>query len=238
VIAAREHVRLTIFAIAATSLLAVPSAARADTYTSFQSRAEGCSGGGSVCGGFPLIPAGSAASSFHADDTGAIDIGARADGGIPSLTCVPAVTCLPVIAQYHAEAAAIVWVDLDVPDGAHSVYVRAVSHVTEVTKEATPAIGHATASAVGTLSALEAEGASRAACSDSGEIIGRAIEFVTTEPADHVLQTTIACAGDGAVLSGARWRVALRAKVAATTDGGSAHARVRAELTSVTFDIA
>ena len=224
-------VRLSSILTAAVLLCALP--AHAETFTSFQARAEGCSGGGNVCGGFPLVPAGSAAATYHASSDGSVDVSASVDRGVPSPLCRPGVACVPAVARYHAEAVAEVWVDVPSAVGAHRVDVAVAYEIGELTVARSTTVGNADASLI---AAVEVTGAAQEpVCSDGSDGVGTTtVPLVAGTPhGSYDVATSIACEGSGATLSAGSWRVRLSVRVAATTDGGSAEAHGRAGLTSV-----
>lgn len=225
-------------ALAVAAALLVPAHAGATTYTTFEARSEGCSGGGEVCGTFPLVRAGSASYEHRAQTDGTVDLSVRVEGGIPSPGCVGPYTCVPPLSQYHAEAAGTVWVDVETADGASAVAVRADYRLVELTAARSALVGRADVSLSGAVTVAEAPASTQASCSDGSDVAGRVTEAISagSEPGEHTIVTTLGCAGGG-TLSAARWRVALSLRVAGTTDGGTAEARAHAALVAVAIDV-
>lgn len=208
------------------------SAASSATYTTFEAFSEGCSGGGDVCGTFPLIPSGSAEYSHSAGPDGTLDLAASTDGGLPLAMCLPA-ACPP--GQYHAEALGSVWVDVDTPDGTQSLAIAADYRLDELVATAEATLGGPVVSVAGALTAIEAPDAPAAVCSDGSSVVGRAVMAIdeTSAVGPGTLATTIACEGASGTLSATRWRLELSIALQATSDGGTADTRARARLVAV-----
>lgn len=221
-----------LFLSLAVSMLGVGSLSQASssTYTTFEALSEGCSGGGDVCGTFPLVPSGTAEYSHAAGSDGSVDLEAATQGGLPLDQCLP-LACPP--SQYHAEALGTVWVD--VPTGSTpAVSIMASYVLDEVVEENDATIGSAVASVTGAVAVLPAPGSAAPTCSDGSDVVGLRTDSISGESVEgaHTFGTTIECAYGGN-LSATIWRVEMSITVGTTSAGGSATAAADAQLVSV-----
>lgn len=229
---ARAKYRCLLLPAALLSVLGSALPASSATHTAFQSSSEGCSGGGDVCGTFPLIPTGSASYRHRASGDGSVEVTASTEGGIPVTACLPA-ACPP--GRYHAEALSSVWIDVAVPAGSPTIDVAAVYRLDRLLAEAEATIGDPRASLSGSLSISAVPSG---LCSDGSAVTGTLERAIGPESAPGLegAETTIACASASGALPAVQLRVGLSIAVSATSDGGTAAADSAAQLLSVQID--
>jgi len=222
---------LVALTIALTGL--APALGDAGELTTFSFESAGCSGGGNVCGSFPLIPTGAASYEHAAGSDGSIELAAAAERGLPADVCVPGRPCEHIL-RYHGEALGRVWADVGTVAGS-AAQIDADYELEELTATAEAIIGTATAGVAGSLSIVPAPGSDELTCSDGSPIVGAdslAIDQATPLGAG-TFSATIGCDGDG-TLPAMTWRVLLLLTVDATSDGGMAQAAARGQLVKVT----
>ena len=222
-------IRPLLLLAALASTLGSSLVASSATYSTFQASSEGCSGGGDLCGTFPLVPSGSATYSDSASSDGSLAVSASTEGGLPLAVCLPA-ACPP--GRYHAEALSSVWIETNVPPGQLAIQVTAAYRLDQLVAQTEATIGTPDAGLTGSLSiSAVPEGL----CSDGSAVTGALEQAIGPGSAlgFQNAATTIECAGATGALPALQMHVGMSFAVSATSDGGTATAAGRAQLLSV-----